>query len=286
MICNDIISIDEDFPLSMIDKPTKGYVAKLVRQRDMTYILCLNYCHYCDEELKVFTCGRGLEQREVLAKIVHSVRRVNCADVDVRCVLVSIPRLSISGKRKIWCPRTFKKENKQLSTDADVCDAARLTPSMCLKCVNKLPEWSSRLDSLVLKFQANRIMIPSSKNIIIFEESTYMTATVNARSGIKDRKYTEDLIAADNCLMQFGKRTIDKFTLDYRYPLSPLQAFGIAISMLLFNGSNPNPVQMMPIPTSNPQTPVSTLHTNRRRNRSKNDNDFNGFNFRFSGSSY
>jgi hypothetical protein len=155
-----------------------------------------------------------------------------------------------------------------------------------LKCVNKLPEWSSRLDSLVLKFQANRIMIPSSKNIIIFEESTYMTATVNARSGIKDRKYTEDLIAADNCLMQFGKRTIDKFTLDYRYPLSPLQAFGIAISMLLFNGNNPNPVQMMPIPTSNPQTPVSTLHTNRRRNRSKNDNDFNGFNFRFSGSSY
>ena len=79
----------------------------------MTYMLCLNYCHYCDLELKIFTCGRGLEQREVIAKIVHSVRRVSYADVDVRCILVSIPRLSSSGKRKIWCPRTFKKENKQ-----------------------------------------------------------------------------------------------------------------------------------------------------------------------------
>jgi len=270
--------------LSIVDKPTKGYIAKLVRQRDMTYMLCLNYCHYCDEELKVFTCGRGLEQREVLAKIVHSVRRVNCADVDVRCVLVSIPRLSVSGKRKVWCPRTFKKENKHLPADADVCDAARLTPSMCLKCVNKLPEWSSRLDSLVLKFQANRILIPSSKNIIMFEESTYMTATVNARSGIKDKKYTEDLIAADNCLMQFGKRTADKFTLDYRYPLSPLQAFGIAISMIIFNGNNPNPVQMMTIPTSNPQTPIASSSTIRSRSRismnsSSNNNNNKSFHY-------
>ena len=92
----------------------------------------------------------------------------------------------------------------------------------------------------------------------MFEETTYMSATVNARSGIKDKKYTDDLIAADNCLMQFGKRTVDKFTLDYRHPLSPLQAFGIAISMILFNSNNQQPVQMMTIPTSNPQTPIST----------------------------
>jgi hypothetical protein len=38
------------------------------------------------------------------------------------------------------------------------------------------------------------------------------------------------LLAADYIVMQFGRVSDDNFTMDYTYPLSALQAFGIALS--------------------------------------------------------
>ena len=37
-------------------------------------------------------------------------------------------------------------------------------------------------------------------------------------------------VAADYIVMQFGRVSDDVFTMDYTYPLSALQAFGIALS--------------------------------------------------------
>ncbi|CAN0303330.1 unnamed protein product [Ectocarpus sp. 13 AM-2016] len=33
-------------------------------------------------------------------------------------------------------------------------------------------------------------------------------------------------------LLSFGKSGMDEFTLDFRYPLSPMQAFGMALAAL------------------------------------------------------
>ncbi len=35
---------------------------------------------------------------------------------------------------------------------------------------------------------------------------------------------------ADLAILQFGKSTPTRFVLDFKYPLSPIQAFGIALS--------------------------------------------------------
>lgn len=68
---NFLISTHEDFPSFLLENPKRGFVAKLKRQRDSTFELALKNCRLCDNILGSFTCGRGPEQREVLAKIFH-----------------------------------------------------------------------------------------------------------------------------------------------------------------------------------------------------------------------
>jgi hypothetical protein len=68
---NFLISSHEDFPSFLLEHPKRGFVAKLKRQRDSTFELALKNCRLCDNILGCFTCGRGPEQREVLAKIIH-----------------------------------------------------------------------------------------------------------------------------------------------------------------------------------------------------------------------
>lgn len=52
--------------------------------------------------------------------------------------------------------------------------------------------------------------------IIIYKLITF--CTVNSSSG------------SGEAIMQFGKSSLARFTLDFRFPLSPLQAFGIALA--------------------------------------------------------
>lgn len=41
---------------------------------------------------------------------------------------------------------------------------------------------------------------------------------------------TANCLPVDYIIMQFGKIEQDTFTMDFRYPLSPVQAFGIALT--------------------------------------------------------
>uniref|UniRef100_A0A7E4VL01 Tubby-like protein n=1 Tax=Panagrellus redivivus TaxID=6233 RepID=A0A7E4VL01_PANRE len=72
--------------------------------------------------------------------------------------------------------------------------------------VNKTPVWSEDTQSYVLNFRG-RVTQASVKNFQIIHPGN------------------EDYI-----VLQFGRTTEASFTLDFRYPLSPLQAFGIAMS--------------------------------------------------------
>ena len=71
----------------------------------------------------------------------------------------------------------------------------------------RLPRWDSAMESLVLGFERNRVKASSSKNILM---------------ALGDNpKHT---------VLQFGKVSSGRFTLDFRYPMSPIQAFAIAVS--------------------------------------------------------
>jgi hypothetical protein len=161
---------DQSNSYGSIGKATsQGYIAKLSRHKDKSFLLTLNGCRFCDR-LGYYTCGRGSAQREVIAKISHSIRSFKKAGVDIKCLNLVIPRVSENRKRPIWCPRYLRITNPLLPMHADVNESLVLCTNLeSSKYSNKLPEWSEKLDRLVLKFHGNRVLCASSKNILLHE---------------------------------------------------------------------------------------------------------------------
>lgn len=79
---------------------------------------------------------------------------------------------------------------------------------------NRLPEWNASVRSLSMRFLGNRITDSSSKNFLL------ELAAADA-SGPEARRFP--------CL-QFGRMAGGRFSCDFRYPLSAVQAFGIMLS--------------------------------------------------------
>ena len=73
---------------------------------------------------------------------------------------------------------------------------------------SKTPTWNKESQSFVLNF-GGRVSKASIKNFQM----------VHAQD-------------PDYIVFQFGRISADEFTLDFRYPLCPLQAFGFALSSL------------------------------------------------------
>ncbi|KAJ3130349.1 hypothetical protein HK098_002578 [Nowakowskiella sp. JEL0407] len=71
---------------------------------------------------------------------------------------------------------------------------------------NKQPQWNDDTQSFVLNFNG-RVSMASVKNFQIVHDD--------------DMEYI---------IMQFGRVAPDRFTIDFRYPMSPLQAFAIALT--------------------------------------------------------
>jgi hypothetical protein len=302
-----LISTLEDFPL-LINPPINDYIARIDRQRDMSYLLALTQCHLCDFKLGLYHCGRGPREREVIAKISHFTQRFRAIGLDYGCVKVNIPAISKSGKRKIWCPRAFRKSNPNMGYDVNVDRAIKdLDRSSMFTFINQSPEWNAELESLVVRFQGSRILRPSSKNFLLCwaadgsdasmatTSSTRSVSPMNSRTdnsshtqeqppppapsfmGIatpkqrisksvhnidstavitnhesssprsKSKKSNKSSVGksrksssshhrvnsssgSGEAIMQFGKCSSTRFTLDFRFPLSPLQAFGIALA--------------------------------------------------------
>jgi hypothetical protein len=152
----------------------------------------------------------------------------------------------------------------QLPPDADTLGGVEVHPNK-VNCINKLPEWNPQIDSLVLKFQGNRVLSSSSKNFLLYEErklkqaseqnfaakgalasesmddnasvssvttdgdirSVYSGASFGAAANPSDLATTS--ITPDAAILQFGKTSDTHFIMDFKYPLSPLQAFGICL---------------------------------------------------------
>lgn len=81
---------------------------------------------------------------------------------------------------------------------------------------NKLPKWNAQLGCLSLHFGRKRVKASSSKNFLIYTDDT-----------LNDERRCE---SADEAVFQLGKLGSRTFSLDFRYPISPLQAFAIALT--------------------------------------------------------
>lgn len=57
-----------------------------------------------------------------------------------------------------------------------------------------------------------------------------MITTVSVFKPSLGMSTTANCLPVDYIIMQFGKIEQDTFTMDFRYPLSPVQAFGIALT--------------------------------------------------------
>jgi hypothetical protein len=161
------ISLNEDFP-GLEYLPIRGHIARLERQEDKSYLLTLNQCHLCDKMLGHFHCGRGELEREVIARISHYFKVFRPCNAEYRYFQIHIPFISKYGKRKIWCPRAFHRSNAQLGNEVNVNEAIKRDGKASIVLKSKPPIWNAELKSLVVKFQGNRVLIPSVKNFMLY----------------------------------------------------------------------------------------------------------------------
>lgn len=205
---NYYISAHEDFPM-IETKPKRGYLGKVELQRDLSYLISLNQCHLCDNKLGLFTCARGQGDREVVGRIVHSIKHIKtngAEEMEYRYMKVLLPVVTDAGIRKIWCPRSFRKINSDVPNSADIADALYYCPHMCTKYVNKMPEWSKKVNNLVLKFQGDRILTASAKNFLLYEEKLFdvvespsrmRTNSSNSNNCSNEKEFSELQIVID-----------------------------------------------------------------------------------------
>eukprot|EP00268_Persea_americana_P061318 TRINITY_DN7734_c0_g1_i2.p1 TRINITY_DN7734_c0_g1~~TRINITY_DN7734_c0_g1_i2.p1 ORF type:complete len:431 (-),score=64.88 TRINITY_DN7734_c0_g1_i2:285-1577(-) len=88
---------------------------------------------------------------------------------------------------------------------------------------NKAPRWHEQLQCWCLNFRG-RVTVASVKNFQLIAasgETADGTGAGTSQAGSSDH---------DRIILQFGKIGKDLFTMDYRYPLSAFQAFGICLS--------------------------------------------------------
>lgn len=88
---------------------------------------------------------------------------------------------------------------------------------------NKAPRWHEQLQCWCLNFRG-RVTVASVKN---FQLIASIESPEQAAAGPSQAVGGSE---PDKILLQFGKIGKDIFTMDYRYPLSAFQAFGICLS--------------------------------------------------------
>lgn len=112
---------------------------------------------------------------------------------------IAIPGIWSDGNRVIWC--------KELGF-GELC----LNPAdpHLLQLMTKQPEWNDEVESLVLDFKG-RSIVASAKN--------YQLALAKK---------------PDHIICQYGKIGAQTFSLDFKYPLSTVQAFAISLSTMFW----------------------------------------------------
>lgn len=96
----------------------------------------------------------------------------------------------------------------------------------CMALESRQPQWSDELGSLTMKFLGQRIADSSSKNFLLELAEQQQQLTTGGSGGSPDARGG---LVSTPCL-QFGKIANGRFSCDWRFPLAPIQAFGIFLS--------------------------------------------------------
>ena len=114
---------------------------------------------------------------------------------------------------------------------------------VCL--INKPPKWSSVVGAYVLNFSGRVTMasvknfqmvvrcslyssIPCSCSVLLFNLRPPAVISLHIRLPLNSLQEAENQDGAP--ILQFGRVGKDLFTMDFQWPLSPLQAFAVALS--------------------------------------------------------
>jgi len=125
--------------------------------------------------------------------------------------------LGAKGPRKmhVLLPKVYENDQREeVRPSTEEEDGLRLLqeePSTRHKVMllhNKPPKWNEKVAAFVLNFNG-RVTMASVKNFqLVLEDDE------------------------ENVVLQFGKVGKDEFTMDYKWPMSPLQAFSICLGSL------------------------------------------------------
>merc|ERR1711907_135281 len=196
--------------------------------KEGVFRLCSDACERCDKELQLHTCGacgakdpsprsedskgsgllggvrslfgggKGMPpRRQMLMEVRHSKAAMNTS-ATAHVMEVDLPGLyntEDKGEcRVVWCPRTPRVKGAK----------------DCIELKTKLPKWNKQTKSLVLDF-SGRVKKASARNFQLCPKE----------GEGKD----------EHVFLQYGKVKKNHYALDFRHPLSPLQALGIALSV-------------------------------------------------------
>merc|ERR1719424_1558857 len=154
-------------------------------------------CQFSPKHLSCACCGK-----QQVGFVRHS--RTAIGDGIFNCMEAHIPALYSDESRVIWCPKLGRGDlgyEPSEGTEGGY-ESQRL--------VTKKPVWNDAVESLVLDFKARSIQ-SSAKNFQI--------------SMAKRPKHV---------ICQYGKIGGNTFSLDFRYPLSVIQAFGTSLTTMFW----------------------------------------------------
>lgn len=153
-------------------------------------------CENCQFSPKHLNCSCHGKQQ--VAWIRHERKPVG--DGIFNCMEVHVPGLYADGSRVVWCPLLGRGD---LSAPVDDSYEAQ-------SLITKQPTWNDEVESLVLDFKGRHIL-SSAKNFQLALSQK-----------------------PEHVLCQYGKIGPSTFSLDFKYPLSVIQAFGISLTTLFW----------------------------------------------------
>jgi hypothetical protein len=153
-------------------------------------------CEHCQFAPAHLSCSCHGKQQVCFTR--HTRRPIG--DGIFNCMDVTVPGLYSDGGRVVWCPLLGKGD--LASPPENSLEVQRLT--------TKKPQWNDDVESLVLDFKGRHIL-SSAKNFQL---------------ALRQKP--------DHVICQFGKIGSATFSLDFRYPLSVIQAFAISMTTIFW----------------------------------------------------
>jgi len=179
----------------LFDEATPAFTMSFNEART-EWRLCQERCENCQMTPTHLSCANCGKQQ--LAHIRHL--RSDIGEGVSNVLEMRIPGIYSDGRALVWCDAVGKGD---LGRPQEGNNETQLL-------VTKLPVWNEQVGSLVLDFK-NRSIQSSAKNFQLALQQK-----------------------PDHVICQFGKLSTSNFSLDFKFPLSAIQAFGAAMSTIFW----------------------------------------------------